>query len=74
MQTAKEITDQLIKEAQQMHKFDIKVRVQDQWMPFGSVPFDIKIKDGIATVTVIAKNEEEARQQVLTYMESDDWI
>lgn len=56
-----------------MHKFDIKVRVQDQWMPFGSVPFDIKIKDGIATVTVIAKTEDEARQQVLTYMESDDW-
>lgn len=68
------MTDNLIKEAQQMREFNIKVRVQDQWMPFGSVPFDIKIKDGIATVTVIAKSEGEARQQVLTYMESDDWI
>jgi hypothetical protein len=39
----------------------------------GQVPFDIHIKDGIATLTIIAESIEDARGQASAYMESDDW-
>ena len=74
METAKDIADNIIKQAQQMRMFEIKVKVDDGWMPFGRVPFNIKIKGGIATVEVLARSEDDARHQVSTYMESDDWI
>jgi len=74
MSTAKEITDQLIDRAKAAKKFDLKLRVHENWMPCGVVPFDIHIKDGIATVSVIAQSLEEAQFQVSLFMESDDWI
>lgn len=74
MSTAKEITDQLIDRAKTAKKFDLKLRVQENWMPCGVAPFDIHIKDGIARVSVIAQNLQEAQFQVSLFMESDDWI
>jgi len=39
----------------------------------GRVPFDIHIKHGVATLTVVAESIESAREQASVYMESDDW-
>ena len=74
MKQAKEITSSLIKQAQKMRLFKIKVRVEDNWLPMGRVPFNIKIKNNIATVEVIAESISDAKHQVEAYFETDDWI
>jgi hypothetical protein len=66
MTTASKIAEEVINKAKQM-------RVEDGWVPMGVVPFDIHIKDGVATLTVISDSEEDARNQASVYMESDDF-
>ena len=73
MKTAAEYTQEIISRAQQMRSYKVKLRVDDGWLPMGPVPFDIHIKNGIATVTIVAESIESARQQAAVYMESDDW-
>lgn len=73
MKSAATITQETISRAQKMRSFKIKLRVNDGWLPMGRVPFDIHIKDGIATLTIIAETIEDARNQASVYMESDDW-
>ena len=73
MKSAATITQETIFRAQKMRSFKIKLRVNDGWLPMGRVPFDIHIKDGIATLTIIAETIEDARNQASVYMESDDW-
>jgi len=50
----------------------VSVPVEENWMPNGRVPFDIKIKNGIATVTVPALTEDEARSKIIAYFNSSD--
>lgn len=73
MITASKIAEQVINKAKQMRRFKVRMRVEDGWVPVGVVPFDIHIKDGIATLTVISDSEEDARNQASVYMESDDF-
>ena len=73
MKTAADITRDLISRAQSMRSYKIRLRVDDGWLPMGQVPFDIHIKNGIATLTIIASSLEDARSQAAAYMESDDW-
>jgi hypothetical protein len=46
--------------------------VEDGWLPNGVVPFDIKIKNGFATVSVPALTEDEARSKIIAYFNSSD--
>jgi len=73
MKTAADYTQEIITRAQQMRSYKVRLRVDNGWLPMGRVPFDIHIKDGIATVTVVAESLESAREQASVYMESDDW-
>jgi hypothetical protein len=73
MKTAANYTQEIIARAQQMRSYKVRLRVDDGWLPMGRVPFDIHIKDGVATVTVVAESLESAREQASVYMESDDW-
>lgn len=73
MKTAADITRELIGRAQSMRSFKIRLRIDDGWLPMGRVPFDIHIKDGIATLTIIAESLADAQSQAAAYMESDDW-
>jgi hypothetical protein len=73
MKTAAEYTQELIAQAQKMRSYSVRVRVDDGWLPMGRVPFDIHIKNGVATLTIIAESLESARGQAAAYMESDDW-
>ena len=73
MKTPADITREVINRAQSMRKYQVKLRVDDGWLPMGRVPFDIHIKDGIATLTIVAESLEDARTQASVYMESDDW-
>jgi hypothetical protein len=73
MKTAADYTQEIIARAQQMRSYKVRLRVDDGWLPMGRVPFDIHIKNGIATLTVVAESMESAREQASVYMESDDW-
>lgn len=69
MKTAKEITDDLISQAQRMRVYEVNVHVQDGWLPQGTVPFDMTIKANIATIKVIAESHEDAERQVSEYLD-----
>ena len=73
MKTAADYTQEIISLAQQMRSYKVRLRVDDGWLPMGRVPFDIHIKNGVATLTVVAESMESAREQASVYMESDDW-
>jgi hypothetical protein len=70
---AYQLTQNLIRRAQTMRSFSVRMRVDDDWIPHGQVPFNIHIKDGVATLTIVADSMESARNQAAEYMKSDDW-
>ena len=70
----KDITKQVIDRLMNLKEYTIKVRVEDNWLPVGIVPFNIHIKDNIATVSLPALNEDEAKEKVSEYFGSDDFI
>jgi|LakMenE18May11ns_1017448.scaffolds.fasta_scaffold8603828_2 hypothetical protein len=70
---ARDLTQSIIQRAQTMRSFKVKLRVDDGWLPQGPVPYNIHIKDGVATLTVVADSMESARNQAAEYMKSDDW-
>lgn len=72
MNTAKDIADELFRKMKSMQKFEIKREMPDNWIPNGRVPFDIRIKDGIATFDVYAESYIDAEDQVTQYLEKDD--
>lgn len=74
MKSAAELTKEVISRAQLMRSYKVRMRVDDGWLPHGPVPFDIHIKNGIATLTIIAESELEAKDQASVYMESQDWL
>ena len=73
MKTAADYTQEIIARAQQMRSYKVRLRVDDGWLPMGRVPFDIHIKNGVATLTVVAESMASAREQASIDMESDDW-
>lgn len=74
MQKPSDIAKQVIDRVMNLKEFTVKVRVEDNWTPNGMVPFDIKIKNNIATVKIPALTKIEAKQKVSEYFGSDDWV
>ena len=74
MTTAKQLTDELIfrMKTTDLNKFDIKREVGPNWLPDGTVPFDITAKNGIAIFTVWAESIQDAEDQVSQYLEQDE--
>lgn len=67
-----DLTEQTINRLMNLKEFTVTVPVEDGWLPNGVVPFDIKIKNGFATVTVPALTEHEARSKITAYFNSSD--
>lgn len=67
-----DLTKQIIDRLMNLQEFTVSVPVEEGWMPNGVVPFDIKIKNGIATVTVPALTEAEARSKIVAYFNSSE--
>ena len=67
-----DVTRQVIERMMNLQEFTVTVPVEDGWLPNGVVPFDIKIKNGFATVTVPALTEDEARSKITAYFNSSD--
>lgn len=69
-----DLTKQVIDRLMNLKEFTVKVRVEDNWLPNGVAPFNIHIKNNIATVKIPALNKKEAREKVAEYFGSDDFV
>ena len=67
-----DVTRQVIERMMNLQEFTVTVPVEDGWLPNGVVPFDIKIKNGFATVTVPALTEAEARSKIIAYFNNSN--
>ena len=65
-------TQQVIDRLMNLQEFTVSVPVEENWMPNGVVPFDIRIKKGIATVTIPALTEAEARNKIIAYFNQSE--
>ena len=74
MDTAKQLTDELIyrMKTTDLNKFEIKREVGLNWLPNGTVPFDISARNGLATFTVWAESIQDAEDQVSKFLEQDE--
>jgi hypothetical protein len=67
-----DLAQQAIERMMNLQEFTITVPVEDGWLPNGVVPFDIRIKNGFATVSIPALTEDEARSKIIAYFNSSD--
>jgi hypothetical protein len=67
-----DVTRQVIERMMNLKEFTVTVPVEENWLPNGVVPFDIRIKNGFATVTVPALTEDEARSKIIAYFNASD--
>ena len=65
-------TQQIIERLMNLQEFTVSVPVEEGWMPNGVVPFDIKIKNGFATVTIPALTQDEAYSKIVAYFNSSE--
>jgi len=74
MQNAKDITDNLINRLRSstLQLFEIKREVGPNWIPNGTIPFDITAKNGVATFKVYAEFLQDAEDQVTQFLEKDE--
>ena len=73
MTNAKQVFDELFyrMKTTDLNKFEIKREVGPNWLPNGTVPFDISASKGIATFMVWAESIQDAEDQVSQYLEKD---
>jgi hypothetical protein len=74
MDTAKQLTDELIyrMKTTDLNKFEIKREVGDNWLPNGTIPFDLYATKGVATFIVWAESIQDAEDQVSKFLEQDE--
>jgi len=72
MSHSADLTKQTIERLMNLQEFTVTVPVEDNWIPNGQAPFDIHIKNGLATVRVPALTEAEARSKMIAYFDSSD--
>jgi hypothetical protein len=72
MKTAKTIFDETMERVKRLQRFEIKREVGPNWIPNGTIPFNIKAKNGIATFEVYAEFLQDAEDQVTAYLERDE--
>jgi hypothetical protein len=74
MTTAKQLTDELIyrMKTTDLNKFEIKREVGPNWLPKGTVPFDLHASKGIATFAVWAESIQDAEDQISKFLEQDE--
>ena len=72
--TAQQLSDELIyrMKTTSLNKFEIKREVGDNWLPHGTIPFDLYASKGIATFIVWAESIQDAEDQVSQLLERDD--
>jgi len=72
MKTAKDIFDETMNKVKNMQMFKVKREVGPNWIPRGTIPFDIHASNGVATFTVYAEFLQDAEDQVTQFLERQD--
>lgn len=74
MKTAKDEFDALFDRMKNsiMDWYFVDRKVEPNWLPHGTVPFDVSVKKGIATFRVYASSQDNAEEQVNRYLEQDE--
>jgi hypothetical protein len=72
MQNAKQVFDEMMGRVKRLQVFEIKREVGNNWIPNGTVPFDISAKNGVATFKVYAEFLQDAEDQVSKFLEQDE--
>jgi hypothetical protein len=67
-----DLTQLAIERMMNLKEFTVTVPVEENWIPNGRVPFDIRIKNGFATVSLPALTEDEARSKIIAYFNASD--
>jgi len=65
-----EMAQDLINRAKSLKEFVIERELPENFEFYGSVPFDMYIKDGMGKFKVVALNENEAAIEVDTYLKN----
>jgi len=72
MSNAKQIFDEMMDRVKRLQVFEIKREVGPNWIPQGTIPFDISAKNGVATFKVYAEFLQDAEDQVTQFLERDE--
>jgi hypothetical protein len=72
MKTAKDIFDETMNRVKRLQMFEIKREVGPNWIPQGTIPFDISARNGIAIFKVYAEFLQDAEDQVTKFLEQDE--
>lgn len=74
MKTAKQISDELFGRIKfsDMQFYEVKREVTPGWLPNGTVPFNVRCRNGLAKFTVYASSEVDAEEQVSSWLEQDE--
>jgi hypothetical protein len=72
MSTAKAIYDEMMDRVKRLQMFEIKREIGPNWIPNGTIPFDISAKNGVATFIVYAEFLQDAEDQVTQFLERDE--
>ena len=67
---AKQIFDEMWDKVKRLERYEIKREVGPGWLPRGTIPFGISVRNGIATFTVYAEFMIDAEDQITTYLEN----
>jgi len=70
MQNAKHIFDTTWDRIKRMQMYEITREVGPGWLPKGTIPFNTRCKNGIATFEVYAEFLLDAEDQVTTWLEN----
>ena len=74
MKTAKEIADDLFHriKSNEMSFYEVTRDVEPGWLPNGTVPFNVRCRNGVAKFTVYASSQVDAEDQVTNWLEQDE--
>jgi len=72
MKTAKQIFDETMGRVKRLQLFEVKRELPRNWLPNGTMPFDMKASNGVATFIVYAEFLQDAEDQVSQFLERDD--
>ena len=74
MKTAKQIADELFGriKSSDMQFYEVKREVESGWLPNGTVPFNVRCRNGVAKFTVYASSQIDAEDQVTSWLEQDE--
>ena len=73
MTPAAKLAKQAIDRVMNLKQYRVRLRMAE-FSGYGVMPFDLTIRNDIATVDLLATDMQDARRQVSEYFGSSDWV